>query len=77
MTPCPSDENLTALLADSLGVADRDGLVKHVEGCPACQERLARLSEPVDEPVRTATELSVRERGQVQLYATRARNSAS
>jgi anti-sigma factor RsiW len=44
MAPCPSDETLSRLLADDLSVAERDALARHVEGCAACQEKLAGLS---------------------------------
>ncbi len=45
MTPCPSDDNLALLLADSLGDTEREDLARHVEDCAACQAKLARLSE--------------------------------
>src|SRR4051794_10824229 len=48
MTCCPSDEELTGLLADAFGPAARDALALHVEGCASCQERLARLTAPCD-----------------------------
>jgi hypothetical protein len=35
MTHCPSDEQLTALLADTLSPAEQDALVGHVDGCAA------------------------------------------
>src|SRR5437764_14977766 len=41
---CPSAEELTGLLADALSTAERDALARHVEGCAACQEQLARLT---------------------------------
>jgi WD40 repeat protein/serine/threonine protein kinase len=44
MTPCPPDEQLTALLADGLTEAERDAVARHVEGCAACQGRLADLT---------------------------------
>src|SRR5205085_12233657 len=44
MTFCPSDEELTGLLADALSTAERDALARHVEGCVACQDQLARLT---------------------------------
>jgi serine/threonine protein kinase len=48
MPSCPSDETLTGLLADALTTAERDNLAQHVEGCPACQEKLARLTATPD-----------------------------
>lgn len=48
MTSCPSDEELTDLLADALAAAERDALARHVEGCASCQEQLARLSRLPD-----------------------------
>jgi serine/threonine protein kinase len=44
MPSCPADETLTALLHDTLSVVERDSLARHLEGCAACQERLARLT---------------------------------
>jgi serine/threonine protein kinase len=44
MTSCPSDEKLTALLAEVLNPAERDAVARHVEGCAPCQEQLARLT---------------------------------
>ena len=37
MTCCPSAEELTLLLAEALGPAERDAVARHVEGCAACQ----------------------------------------
>src|SRR5437764_11046874 len=48
MASCPSDEKLTGLLADALSTAERDALARHVEGCAACQEQLARLTGTSD-----------------------------
>jgi hypothetical protein len=45
MTPCPSDDELTDLLADDLSQEEREALARHVEGCASCQGRLARLTE--------------------------------
>src|SRR5262249_49909788 len=42
MILCPSDEQLTGLLADALSAADRDTLARHVEECASCQGKLAR-----------------------------------
>jgi WD40 repeat protein/serine/threonine protein kinase len=42
MPSCPSDEQLTDLLADALSKTERDTLARHVEGCTACQDKLAR-----------------------------------
>src|SRR5262249_54854832 len=44
----PSDEKPTGLLADALSPAERDALTRHVEGCAACQEQLAHLTEIAD-----------------------------
>jgi serine/threonine protein kinase len=48
MTFCPSDKELTYLLDDELGPAQRDVLARHVERCAGCQEQLARLTEAPD-----------------------------
>src|SRR5262245_35805582 len=48
MTVCPSDEQLTGLLAEALSPAQREALARHVEGCPSCQEELARLPSTPD-----------------------------
>jgi serine/threonine protein kinase/WD40 repeat protein len=42
MTPCPSDEQLTCLLADALAPAEQELLARHVERCASCQDKLAR-----------------------------------
>ena len=44
MTFCPSDEQLAGLLADTLSTVERDALVRHVEECTPCQEKLPRLT---------------------------------
>jgi WD40 repeat protein len=44
MIPCPGDDKLRLWLADALPKAEREALMAHSEACPACQERLARLS---------------------------------
>jgi serine/threonine protein kinase len=49
MTPCPSDEQLTCLLAEALSTAERDALARHVEGCALCRQQLARLAETPDQ----------------------------
>lgn len=55
MTRCPSDEKLIGLLDDALSTPERDALARHVEGCAACEEQLARLSgTPDPEPWRRA-----------------------
>jgi WD40 repeat protein/serine/threonine protein kinase len=46
MTPCPPDEKLAALLAGELSTAEGDAVARHVEGCAACQGKLARWTEP-------------------------------
>ena len=48
MISCPSDEELTGLLADTLGTAERDALARHVEGCTSCQAQLGRLTATLD-----------------------------
>jgi serine/threonine protein kinase len=45
MLSCPSDGTLAGLLAETLTAAEQDSLARHVEGCAACRERLARLTE--------------------------------
>lgn len=44
MYSCPSAEQLSDLLADSLTTTEWDILARHVEACANCQGRLARLS---------------------------------
>jgi serine/threonine protein kinase len=44
MTSCPSDRSLSNLLADTLDPQEQDVLARHVEGCAACQDRLACLA---------------------------------
>src|SRR5262245_28192447 len=44
LSRCPSPGVLEALLAERLSGPERDGAETHVEGCTACQERLARLA---------------------------------
>ena len=56
MTPCPSVEKLTDLLADALSMAERDALARHVEGCASCQEVLARLTGTPDLETRRRAE---------------------
>jgi serine/threonine protein kinase len=41
---CPSDEQLSALLIDTLTATQRDTVVRHVEGCASCQDKLAHLA---------------------------------
>lgn len=48
MPSCPSDAQLTDLLADALSTAARDAAARHVEGCLACQEKLAQLTETAE-----------------------------
>lgn len=45
MTSCPFDDDLSDLLADALGAAQRDATIKHIERCAMCQGRLTRLTE--------------------------------
>jgi len=42
---CPSDEALRDFLEERLEETLRDSIEKHAENCPACQQRLAALSE--------------------------------
>ena len=48
MTGCPSREQLRQLLAQQLAAAEGAALEAHVEGCAACQDSLARLSDEED-----------------------------
>ena len=48
MHSCPSDEELTNLLADNLSPAEMDALARHVEGCASCRENLVRLTASRD-----------------------------
>jgi hypothetical protein len=48
MTGCPSREQLRQLLAQQLDAAEGAALEAHVEGCAACQDSLARLSDEED-----------------------------
>ncbi len=48
MSPCPSDDELTGLLADALSTDERDVIARHVKGCASCQEQLARLTAAPD-----------------------------
>jgi serine/threonine-protein kinase len=43
MKPCPSEEQLTAFLAQELPAAETGVIEDHVEGCSGCQARLQRL----------------------------------
>jgi eukaryotic-like serine/threonine-protein kinase len=45
MTECPDRERLKLLLGDCLAETLRDELAGHVEGCRACQDELAALTE--------------------------------
>ena len=44
MTLCPFGDKLADLLANALSAPEQDELVEHVEGCPACRERLLELT---------------------------------
>src|SRR5262249_53350127 len=44
MTGCPSTDVLEQLLADEVSGAPLASLQTHVQGCPACQEALERLT---------------------------------
>jgi hypothetical protein len=48
MRRCPPAQALERLLAEGLSGAERGALEAHVEGCPACQEALARLAGGAD-----------------------------
>lgn len=45
MNQCPTDEQLQALLAGTLGQADADALTEHVGECQKCETRLQQLAE--------------------------------
>jgi hypothetical protein len=49
--PCPDEGTLVAVLDGELSAAEERGLAAHLEGCRACQERLAQLRRR-DEAVR-------------------------
>jgi serine/threonine protein kinase len=42
---CPSNEQLSDLLAETLTTTERDTLARHVEGCVSCQDKLVCLAE--------------------------------
>src|SRR3954449_9271733 len=44
MVRCPNDEELARLLEEQLDTSAQDGIVSHVDGCPACRERLEELT---------------------------------
>jgi hypothetical protein len=48
MRGCPSRDRLRQLLAEQLRDAERADVEAHIEGCAACQDSLARLSEEDD-----------------------------
>src|SRR5262249_15779765 len=55
ITACPSEEQLTDLLAEALSKTEQDALARHVDGCAACQKELASLAGiPEPEPWRRA-----------------------
>jgi serine/threonine protein kinase len=56
MSSCPSDEKLSALLADALDALERDDLARHVEACASCQDRLAGLTGTLHTRTRRQTE---------------------
>ncbi|MFT3707720.1 MAG: pilus assembly protein N-terminal domain-containing protein [Archangium sp.] len=43
-TPCPSDDQLSALAAGTLAGAPLEAVERHVDGCPACRKLLAVVS---------------------------------
>jgi eukaryotic-like serine/threonine-protein kinase len=45
MAHCPSEDQLTGLLAGTLASTEQDALVRHVEKCATCQSQLAKFSE--------------------------------
>jgi serine/threonine protein kinase len=51
LSQCPAGGDLERLLAEQLSGPERDGIETHVEGCPSCQEQLARLSSGNFRPV--------------------------
>jgi tRNA A-37 threonylcarbamoyl transferase component Bud32 len=51
LSRCPSLGELESLLAERLSSPQRDTVENHVEGCPPCQEQLARLSSGALSPV--------------------------
>ncbi len=51
MTSCPTNEQLLGLLAEVLSMAERDTTARHIDGCAACQERLAGLTRTPDTEV--------------------------
>ncbi|MCI0465191.1 MAG: protein kinase, partial [Gemmataceae bacterium] len=53
MARCPPPEQLEQLLTETLADTARASLEAHVEACPACQERLHRLSDS-DRPIGVA-----------------------
>jgi tetratricopeptide (TPR) repeat protein/tRNA A-37 threonylcarbamoyl transferase component Bud32 len=44
MARCPSDEDLARLLEEQLDTPSLDGIVAHMEACPACRQRLEELT---------------------------------
>ena len=44
MTTCFSDDQIRQFLVDGLPHAEDEAVEAHAETCPACRERLARLS---------------------------------
>src|SRR5262249_45732522 len=49
---CPDEQELLRAVNDELGPDDEARIARHVEGCPACAGRLARLGDAL--PVRAA-----------------------
>src|SRR5262245_50811837 len=57
MNFCPTDGQFSDFLADTLSTAQRDALARHVEGCPSCLDKLARLAwTPNEESWRRAAQ---------------------
>jgi serine/threonine-protein kinase len=46
---CPAPESWQALFGDGVAPEQRAGYERHLEGCPACQDRLDRAAECQDE----------------------------
>src|SRR5262245_26712072 len=55
---CPTHQQLKGLLAEQLTAAQRERVETHVEGCPSCQEALARLASGSAVPGSPGTALS-------------------
>ncbi|HYH66356.1 MAG TPA: serine/threonine-protein kinase, partial [Urbifossiella sp.] len=47
MTPCPPDDRLRAFDLGGVPEAELDAIADHLGGCPACVDRLVRMTAPV------------------------------